>query len=235
MARFLAQLPRRSFLLLMLFGSVLITLSSLSYFDFGARPFFMIEKMPLRFEALWLASLRIHVATAIVTFPLCLVLMTRWIQRRPALHRSLGRFTGYAVLALLVPSGVVLAFDAKGGAFVSVGFLLTGAIVAAALVLGIGAARRRDFVAHRRAMNHVVAQMSVAVTSRAMILGLDRLGFEPELAYVVSLWVPVLLSALVAELASGSVSLKRIGNEISPFTVLARDRAPVRSVPRAGR
>ncbi|MDQ2647018.1 MAG: DUF2306 domain-containing protein [Myxococcota bacterium] len=235
MPRFLLQLPRRLFLVVMLLGSVLITISSLSYFDFAARPFFMIEKMPLRFEALWLASLRIHVATALVTFPLCLVLMTRWIQRRPTLHRWLGRSTGYAVLALLVPSGVVLAFDAKGGALSSLGFLLTGAIVAAAMVLGIGAARRRDFVAHRRAMNHVVAQMSVAVTSRAMILGLDRLGFEPGLAYVVSLWVPVLFSAFVAELVSGSVSLKRIGNEISPFAFLARVRPPVRSVPRAGR
>jgi len=202
MRRFLIQLPRRSFLLVMLLGSALIVWASLPYFDFDRRPFFMIEKMPLEFEKLWLASLRVHVATAIVTFPLCLVSMMRFVQRRAALHRWLGRFTGYAILALVVPSGVVLAFDAKGGAFVTLGFLLTGAIVAVAMVLGVAAARRRDFVAHRRAMNHAVAQMSVAVTSRAMIGGLDRLGFEPELAYAVALWVPVLGSALIAELVS---------------------------------
>jgi uncharacterized membrane protein len=240
MPRFLNQLPRRLFLIVMLLGSVLITWASLSYFDFGTRPFFMIEKMPLRFESLWLASLRIHVATALVTFPLCLALMTRWVQRHPTVHRWLGRLTGYTVLVSLVPSGVVLAFDAKGGPFASLGFLLTGAIVAAAMVLGIAAARRRDFVAHRRAMNHVVAQMSVAVTSRAMIFGFDRLGFEPELAYLVALWVPVLFSALVAELVSprgsrSNHSFERIRREISPLTVLVRVRSAVRSVPRSGR
>jgi uncharacterized membrane protein len=240
MPRLFADWSRRSFLVVMLVGAALIGAASLEYFDFSRLPGFAIERFPVRFESLWLASLRIHVATALVTFPLCLVLMTRWVQRHPTVHRWLGRFTGYAVLALLVPSGVVLAFDAKGGAFVSVGFLLTGAIVAFAMVLGIAAARRRDFVAHRRAMNHVVAQMSVAVTSRAMILGLDRLGVEPELAYLVALWVPVLFSALVAELVSRgrsgfNHSFERIRREISPLAVLVRVRSAVRSVPRSGR
>ena len=121
MRRFLASLPRRLFVVAMLFGAAFITLASLPYFDFGTVPDFMIEKLPLRHEALWLVSLRLHVASALVTFPLCLLLMTRWVQRRPVLHRWSGRLTGVLLLLALVPSGVVLAFDAKGGAFVSAG------------------------------------------------------------------------------------------------------------------
>jgi hypothetical protein len=103
------------------------------------------------------------------------------------------------VLFALVPSGAVLAFDAKGGAAVTVGFLLSGAIVAWAMVRGVLAARRREVARHGRAMRHVLAQMSVAVTSRALILGLDALGCDPDRAYVIALWVPVLASAAVAE------------------------------------
>jgi len=199
MVRGFAALPRRLFLVVMLLGAALITASSLSYFDFQQLPPFMIEKLPLRFERLWLFSLRVHVFSALLCFPLCLVLMTRNLQRRPRWHRWLGRVTGFLILLALVPTGMVLALDAKGGALVSAGFMLSGVIVFVAMAHGILAARRRDLVAHRRDLFHVVAQMSVAVTSRALMVGLDTLEWEPEIAYVIALWAPVLFSAAAAE------------------------------------
>ncbi len=244
MTRWLPHLSRRAFLLVMLFGSALITIASVPYFDFEALPPFVIEKLPLRFESLWLFSLRVHVASALVTFPLCLVLMSRTLQRRPAWHRWLGRVTGAAVLLALVPSGVVLAFDAKGGAAVTLGFLLSAAIVAAGMAVGVLAARRRELIAHRRAMRHVVAQMSVAVTSRALIVGLDSVGVAPELAYVVALWLPVLGSAGVAEFLSWRASsptalvfhtVQRIYRELISLDWLLRLRAVGRFIPRVGR
>jgi hypothetical protein len=242
--RFFAALARGFFLTVMLAGSALITASSLPYFDFETLPPFVIEKLPVRFEALWLASLRIHVAAASLTFPVCLLLMTRTLQRRPAWHRWLGRITGAVVLFALVPSGVVLAFDAKGGTVVTAGFLLSAAIVAWAMVSGIKAARRRDLVSHGRAMRHVVAQMSVAVTSRALIVGLDAAGIDPALSYVVALWGPVLGSAAVAELVSlrfvfsipNPVRLTgRIFREASPLALPGRIRSFVRPVARFSR
>jgi hypothetical protein len=198
----------------------------------------VIEKLPVRFEALWLTSLRVHVASALLTFPLCLALMTRSMQRRAALHRFLGRFTGILVLLALVPSGVVLAFDAKGGIGVSLGFLLSGAIVAVAMVVGVVSARRRDFSSHRTAMNHVVAQMSVAVSSRALILAMDRAGFDPDVAYVVALWVPVSFSALVAELVSPrsfvQTLIERIRRDVVPPSASVRFPVRVRAVARSG-
>lgn len=202
----------------MLVGSALITAASLPYFDFETLPPFVIEKLPLRFEWLWLASLRIHVASALLSFPICLVLMTRTIQRRPAWHRWLGRVTGSVVLCALVPSGIVLAFDAKGGQVVTAGFLLSAVIVAGCMVRGVLAARARDHVSHRRAMRHVVGQMSVAVTSRALLVGLDVLGMDPDFAYVVALWCPVLASAAVVEL----VSFRWLRSMPNPFSPLER-------------
>jgi uncharacterized membrane protein len=244
MPRLLADLPRLLFLSLMLAGSALITAASLAYFDFETLPPFVIEKLPVRFETLWLASLRLHVAAAALAFPLCLVLMTRWLQRRAMWHRWLGRLTGVLVLFALVPSGVVLSFDAKGGGPVTAGFLLSAAIVAWAMAQGVRAARRRDLVTHRRAMQHVVAQMSVAVISRALILGFDALGMDPDLSYVIALWGPVLSCAAVVELLarrpvvskSNRVHLlQRIRRELSALARLLRVRAVVRPVARVGR
>jgi len=242
MPRLLSQLPRRVFLVLMLTGSALITAASLVYLDFDTLPPFVVEKLPVRFESLWLASLRVHVASASLSFPLCVLLMTRTIQRRPAWHRRIGRLTGILVLFALVPSGIVLAFDAKGGKPVTVGFLLSAAIVAGCMAHGTLSARRRDFVSHRRAMRHVLGQMSVAVTSRVLILGLDAMGMDPDLVYVLALWAPVLGSAAVAELifARSAFSkphphLERIRREASPLPLLVRVRSAVPLLARLGR
>ena len=243
--RLFLQLPRASLLLVMLAGWALIFASSLAYFDLDELPPFVIEKLPLRFETLWLASLRLHVAAALVSLPLCIVLMTRMLQRRPLWHRWLGRIAGVIVLFALVPSGIVLAFDAKGGPVVTAGFLLSAAIVAWSGVRGIAAARRRDLVTHGRMMRHFFAQMSVAVTSRAMLIGLDAAGVDPGTAYVVALWAPVLASAAVAELASRSVitntitstlaRIRRISRETSRLALVVRARALARPFAREGR
>lgn len=236
----MAQLPRRAFLLLLAAGWAFIVTSSLAYFDFSQVPAFMLEKMPLRFEHLWLTSLRVHVAAALLSLPLCIVLMTRFLQRRPVLHRWLGRFAGMTLLFALVPSGAVLAFDAKGGKFVTAGFLLSGAIVAWCTVRGVLAARRGDLVGHRKMMQHVFAQMSVAVTSRAVLMGFEFTGFDPDLAYVIALWAPVLGSAFVVELLSlsrhrNSSLLERIRREFPSFDLAFRSRSLVRSATRIGR
>lgn len=184
----------------MLLGAGVIAVSSLAYFDDENLPPFVIEKLPVRFEALWLGALKVHVVAALLTLPACALLVTPWLQRRLALHRWTGRVTGALVLFALVPSGSVLAFDAKGGVLGTLGFLLSGALVAGFMVRGAITARRHQLAAHRHSMWHVMAQMSVAVSSRAMLLGLEALSMDPDRAYLVALWVPVVGTALLVEL-----------------------------------
>jgi uncharacterized membrane protein YozB (DUF420 family) len=244
MQPFLKRWAGRGFLLSMLAGSALISAMSLAYFDFETLPPFVIEKLPMRLEALWLGSLRVHVAAAALAFPLCLALMTRALQRRTIWHRRLGRFAGLLVLFVLVPSGMVLSFDAKGGRIVTAGFLLSAGIIAWAMLAGVQAARRRDLILHARAMRHVVGQMSVAVVSRALIVALDAVGVNPDVAYVAALWGPVLASAAVVELISRRPMVRhrnrvevmeRIDREISPSAILVRVRAFIAPLARLGR
>ncbi|WP_394844833.1 DUF2306 domain-containing protein [Pendulispora brunnea] len=234
LSRVRAAAPRVFVLSLMALGAAFITASSLAYFKFDELPPFVIEKLPLRFEALWLLSLRVHVVAALISFPLCIVLMTRALQRRAVLHRWIGRSAGALILFALVPSGAVLSFEAKGGPLVSAGFLLSGALIAWFMVKGVFAARRREFGAHRRAMLHVFAQMSVAVTSRALLFGLDVAGMSPDVAYVVALWCPVLGSAAMAELLSGSLK-RMVQNHGLKMAMSLRARFVARPIVRFGR
>lgn len=201
----LSTVLRFAFVGSMLVGSALITAGSLGYFSPDEVPEFVLEKLPLAHEALWLFALKVHVVAAAFSLPACVALLLEWTQRRLTLHRWLGRVTGVVLLLGLIPSGAVLSFEAKGGRFVTAGFLLSGALMAAFLVRGVVQARRREVSAHRRAMWHVLAQMSVAVVSRAMLLGLEAVEVDPDVAYVVALWVPVLGSALLVELFTRDV------------------------------
>jgi hypothetical protein len=192
------------FFVAMAVGSALVAWGSVSYFIEGDVHPFILEKEPLPLESVWISALYVHVVAAAWSLPACLLLLSRRMLRyRPRLHRWLGRITGAVVLFALVPSGGWLALFAKGGIASTIGFLLSGAIVFAAMIIGIKTVRAGELVAHRRSMVHVAAQLSVAVTSRAMLVVFDRAGLDEEIAYLIALWVPVIGSAIAAELIAG--------------------------------
>jgi uncharacterized membrane protein len=184
-------------------GSAAITSGSVAYFDFDHQAPFVVEKLPLPHEQLWLLMLRIHVLAAAFALPACLALMSRTLLRRaPRVHRWLGRGAGVVVLTALCPSGFFLALFAKGGAPATMGFMLSGAIVMVATVRGVRTARAADFAAHRRWMSHVLAQLSVAVTSRALLFVFDAADVNADVAYLISLWLPVVAGAAVVEVVA---------------------------------
>ena len=191
--------------LLLLFGLLLggcaIAAGSLVYFQGGDLPPFVVEKLPLPLEGVWLGALKVHVAAASFCLPACLLLQWKGLLRRAArVHRWVGRTTGAAVLFALAPSGIYLALFAKGGLLGTWGFLVSGAITVVAMVQAIRSARARLFTAHRRAALHVLAQLSVAVTSRALLVLLEAAGLAPDPAYLIALWLPVLGSAAFVQL-----------------------------------
>jgi hypothetical protein len=209
-------------LVLLALGSFTITYASLGYFDPDELPAFVIEKLPLPHEELWLFALKVHVVAAAFALPACLLLVgVTMLKRAPSLHRWLGRVTGSVVLLGLVPSGVYMSWFAKGGVPSTVGFMLSGLIIAVAMVEGIRAARAREYGAHRRAVLHVLGQMSVAVTSRAMLYAFDAAAFAQDAAYLWSLWLPVLGTLAFIELFVVRRPTWRIHEAVARAHVLA--------------
>lgn len=201
-------------------GASIIAWASRVYFASDEVAPFVIEKLPLPHEDLWLAALKVHVVAACFALPACLLLSRRPMLRFPRAHRWLGRGTGVVILGALVPSGLYLSLFAKGGALGTVGFALSGMIVAVAMAAGIGRARQQDYVEHRRCMLHVLAQLSVAVMSRTLLPLLDAAGIDPEPAYLLALWAPVVASAAFVEVWIARRSQWRPSHE--PHALAAR-------------
>ena len=193
-------------LLVLALGSVAITKSSIVYFDADEYAPFVMEKLelPLPNEERYISALQLHVIAAAFALPACLLLLSRTLRRRaPGVHRWLGRVTGCVAVLALAPTGFYLSLYAKGGLLGTLGFMLSGAIVVVAMVLGVRAARAGRYAAHRRFVLHVLGQMAVAVISRAMLLAADAAGLDHEAAYLASLWIPVLGCAAVVEWLAG--------------------------------
>jgi hypothetical protein len=199
------------FLATMVAGVVGIAAAVGDYVVEGLRHPFIVDKGALPHRQLWLVGLGVHVVAALVAFPGCLLLLSRRLLRAaPGAHRWIGRVVGAVVLLALVPTGLGLALTARGGTAGTAGFVVTGLITFAAMVQAIVTARRRDIVGHRRAIAQVVAQLSVAVTSRALLVGVGLVAdtdtavgaalvaLDPDLVYDLALWIPVVGSAVVA-------------------------------------
>lgn len=213
---FLIRVSSALFFVSMALGATSIANGSAAYFfSEDVHPFVLekLESARLASEATWITALHVHVVAAVLALPACLALALRSLRRRsPRVHRWLGRVTGVVVMFALVPSGCYLALWAKGAAASTAGFLLSGGITGFAMVQGVRAARSRDFAAHRRWSAHVLAQLSVAVTSRAMLVLFDRAGVDPELAYIAALWLPVAGSAFAAELVTSPIHRRKRGD-----------------------
>lgn len=189
-------------LLVLALGSLAITYGSAVYFDADEYAPFVMEKLelPLPNEERYISLLQLHVIAAAFALPACLVLLSRRVMRRaPGLHRWLGRINGAVTVFALAPSGFYLSLYAKGGLLGTAGFMLSGAIVIVAMILAVRAARLGKYAMHRRFVLHVVAQMAVAVVSRAMLFAADAAAFDHDTAYLVSLWLPVLGCAAIVE------------------------------------
>lgn len=215
-------------------GSLAIAISSLVYFDRNELAAFVIEKLPLPAEDLYLLTLRLHVLAAALALPGCLLLSSKFILGRwPRFHRWCGRLIGFVVMLVLVPTGCYLSFFARGGWGATFGFLLSGAIVMAAMLQAIRTARAKQFAKHRRMTLHVLGQLSVAVTSRAMLYLLESTSLAPDFGYLISLWVPVVGTFALVEILVSPTEIKssfrRLYEEIFDSPGAARDsRADVR-------
>jgi hypothetical protein len=142
--------------------------------------------------------------------------------------------TGLLVLGAVFPSGMYLACFATGGLISTLGFWLTGAIAAVAMVKSVTSARRRDYRTHRRFSLHVAGQLSVAVISRLLLVGAEELGVYGESVYVSALWLPVFGSFLFVEFTSGSLRgllSNRLGRVRLPAKGLQHENVVVLSQP----
>lgn len=121
-------------------------------------------------------------------------------SNRPHIHRWLGRFYLSAGVALGGLAGLVLSASAFGGLPSKLGF---ACLALAWLYTGsraFGAARSRNFIAHRRWMVRNFSLAFAAVTLRLWLPGSVVLGAPFEVAYPIIAWLCWVPNLVVAEL-----------------------------------
>ena len=187
----------------LLAGALLITENSLRDFGPGGEGIFVEQKGEIGRQPLWSFCLYVHVAAGIVCLLAVLPQFSRKLLRRiPALHRWCGRIYAASVLFIVCPTGIYLAFFAKGGLAGQTGFLLLGAATFHTTLRGVTSmiGGSRDLAAHREWMTRSFAFATSAITFRVYHVAFFLGGMAETLNYVTSLWLSILGNAAVAEL-----------------------------------
>ena len=121
-------------------------------------------------------------------------------SRNPRLHRSSGRiYAGAVVIAAVAALGLVPGSVASPLA--RLGFVVLAILWIGFTALGIAAARRRDFAAHRRWMVRSLALTFAAVTLRVIMAPLMASGWTVAETYDVTAWSSWLINLAVVEYA----------------------------------
>lgn len=189
------------FWLLMALGSLLIAWNSLSYISLGLDHPFVIEKQPYADGLFYRLMLWSHIAAGSICLLFAVAQLSRPLLRRwPQVHVWLGRVYVWSTLGIVAPTGFYLALFAKGGFSGIGGFVLLGIVTTWFTWAGWRAIRRRDIPAHRDWMIRSFAMTTSSVTFRALHVLFFVWEMPYEQNYLLSLWLGLLLNALVAEL-----------------------------------
>lgn len=142
-----------------------------------------------------------HVLFAPIVLGLLPVQLSDRIRKeRPQLHRISGRIYAGAVLVAAIASLALLS-GSIASTFARTGFATLAVLWIATTALGIAAARRKDFSAHRRWMLRSIALTFGAVTLRVIMAPLMAMGWTVAETYDVTAWSSWLINLAVVEIA----------------------------------
>lgn len=178
-----------AFYLVLFSGTALILWESRSYFLPGHIHGFMMERLDLAVEDWWRYALLTHVAGGLICLVSSLLQFSGvLLKRAPALHRNLGRIYALSIVVAVFPTGVALAFVAKGGLSGTIGFLTLSFGTLFTLLLGMIAIYRKNLPSHRAWISRSFALVTSAITFRALQLILVRFIPDYDQVYQISLW-----------------------------------------------
>ena len=188
------------FYVVLMTGTILICWESRLYFLPDTIHGFMLERMELAIEDWWRYTLLAHVAGGLV----CLVSSLSqysgfFLKRATWLHRNLGRIYALSIIIVVFPTGVALAFVAKGGLSGTIGFLALSFGTLFSLLLGMVAIYRKNLRSHQVWISRSFALVTSAITFRSLQLILLETSLEYQNIYQISLWASIGINLVLCE------------------------------------
>lgn len=156
------------------------------------------------FTGAYRAAFYLHILSGPVVLLNGLILSSESVcHRHGRAHRVLGRVQVVVLLALALPSSVVMSRHAFGGWPAGLSFLVLAAATAGCTVAGVVHARRHRYDSHRRWMLRSYVLICSAVALRLISGAAELLGApSPEGAYIVGAWSSWLGPLLAYELVT---------------------------------
>lgn len=187
---------RRTWAVLLAVGCVLVAAYAFAFLRY--RPFDPDDPFMVRFALGGLAVPAHFFGAGLALLLVPLQASARVRQRWPGLHRIGGGLSAGGILVAGI-GGLVMATDAHRGWATGVGFAILALLWLAVTGLGVAAAVRRDFAAHRRWMLRCMALTTAAITLRLMLAAGAVLGLPFDAVYIAAAWTSWLFNLAVAE------------------------------------
>jgi len=187
-------------LLVLVFFSWLMLLICLQYIPINFDVAFLrIKQQEIQIPHYQVAFFA-HVYTSLFTILAGFTQFSTWLRRKyTKLHRTIGKAYVFIILLLAGPSGLVLAYYAKGGFWSQLSFIILSILWLVFTFLAFRAALKKDFVAHKKFMFY-----SYALTLSAISLRLwkwiiaNTIALPPHETYIIVAWLAWTLNLIVA-------------------------------------
>lgn len=166
--------------------------------DFSAT--FLIGREDV-FVGLYPIAFYAHILAGPVTLLLAgwLMIAGKTSHSRRLLHRRLGRVQGVLVIGVLVPSGLVMAWDAHTGPAAAWGFGLHAVFTGASMFAAIRAAIHGDLSSHQRWATRCFLCLMAPVILRISMGASIVFGFESDAYYQFNAWASWLVPLAIYE------------------------------------
>ena len=180
--------------------SLLLVYNTLPYFSFSGDFSFIKERGILFKNGLYHACFYIHIFAGAVCILTALIQFSRYILKKSkAIHRWSGRLYVFVVLFLGAPTGLYMAFFAKGSFWERVLFMFMAIFWFITTYYGLGTILKKNVLAHKIWMVRSYAMAMTAVTFRIYHIVFYMLDWGHLENYELSLWISVVGNMLFAE------------------------------------
>ncbi|NQZ68802.1 MAG: DUF2306 domain-containing protein, partial [Lentisphaeria bacterium] len=180
---------------------LLICYNSLSYYSLTVNHPFIVEKAEIGKQFPWRLVLYIHIASGIVILLSSFTQFSRKIRSfYPQIHKYSGSVYFFAILYVLVPTGIFLSFSAKGGIWGSLGFMVQGVYTFAATWIAYQSLNEKNIEKHISWIIRSYAMILTAVTFRVLHIAFRYTPMDYITNYNLSIWGSTAINLICGEI-----------------------------------
>jgi predicted membrane protein DUF2306 len=200
MQRSIKMLARMLFWIPVAGFSLLLIYNTLPYFSFSKKFDFIEERSFLFESSFYNTCFYIHITAGALCIATALIQFSRYLLKKArAIHRISGRIYVFVVLFMGAPTGLYMAFFAKGSFWERSLFMFMAAWWFTTTLNGFTTILKKNVIGHKVWMMRSYSMAMTAVTFRIYYNLLYLLDWQLLENYQFSLWVSVIGNMLIAE------------------------------------